>query len=80
MQALSSSALGAPVATQAASDPVEGETNDLYEPRRAAVEQINASQRHRLGVLPGVHVPVITVCACSDYKFDDVTCICSDIS
>ena len=73
MQALSSSALGAPVATQAASDPVDEQNNDVHEQRRAAVERINASQRHKLGVLPGVHVHVIIVCACSDYKFVSVS-------
>ena len=72
MQALSSSALGAPVETQAASDPVEGGKSSIHEERRAAVKRINASQRHRLGVLPGVHV--IIGCVCADYKFGSVGC------
>lgn len=58
MQALSSSALGAPVEAQAASEPVVGDSYDVEEGRRIALERINASQRHRMGVIPGV----ITVC------------------
>lgn len=53
MQALSSSALGSSVEAQAASDPVEGKTDDMEEQKRVAMERINASQRHRMGVLPG---------------------------
>lgn len=76
MQALSSSALGAPVETQAASDPVERQKGSVHEGRRAAVERINVSQRHRLGVLPGVHV--IIGCVCADYKFGSTGCRFSD--
>ena len=53
MQALSSSALGAPVEEQAASGH-EQSKDSFAELRRAALEQIDASQRHRTGVLPGM--------------------------
>ena len=54
MQALPSSALGAPVETQAASDAHDRQPDDFEDLRRAAAERINASQRHRMGVLPGL--------------------------
>ena len=64
MQAISSSAMGAPVEAQAASEPVEGNSREVKERRRTAMERINASQRHRMSVVPGVP-GVITVC--TDY-------------
>lgn len=54
MQGLSSAALGAPVETHAASDAVERQDTDFDELRRAAVDRLSASQRHRMGVLPGL--------------------------
>ncbi len=55
MQGLSSSALGSRLETQFAADAAERERDDFEELRRAAVEQLHASQRHRMGVLPGMN-------------------------
>ena len=54
MQALSSSALGSPLEAQATGDTADRERKDLADLRRAAVENIHESQRHRMGVLPGM--------------------------
>lgn len=54
MQALSSSALGSPLEAQATGDAADRERNDLADLWRAAVENIHESQRHRMGVLPGM--------------------------
>ena len=52
MQGLSSSALGAPVEGQAAAAN-ERSNEDFQELRRAALERVDASKRHKTGVLPG---------------------------
>lgn len=75
MQAISSSALGAPVEAQAASEPVERDSQDVEERRRTARERINASQRHRMGVVPGL----ITVCAvCTEYVLYTLDVLCGN--
>ncbi len=54
MQALTSSALGSPLEAQAAGDAADRESDDFADLRRAAVEKLHESQRHRMGVLPGM--------------------------
>lgn len=54
MQALSSSALGSPLEAQATGDAADRERNNLAELRRAAMANLHASQRHQMGVLPGM--------------------------
>ena len=52
MQALSSSALNAPVEGQAAAAD-ERANKEFVELRRAALERVEAFKRHNTGVLPG---------------------------
>ena len=73
MQGLSSSALGAPVESQAASDAVDRQHTDFDELRRAAVDRLSASQRHRMGVMPGMISP--SACAAAPTHFDCYFCI-----
>ena len=53
MQGLSSSALGAPVEGQAAAGN-ERANEEFDELRRAALERVDASKRHKTGILPGM--------------------------
>ena len=71
MQALSSSALGSPLEAQAAGDAADREHDDFADLRRAAMANLHESQRHRMGVLPGMISSMRSVLYCQDLPLYD---------